>query len=162
MRVRRMLVSCGFLDLWLGVVLVLAPFALPSARRTLLAFILDLTYGCGFLLAALLCAGAFVLWSEAMQRHVALGWIRGMRIAARTLGFSMALAFLFIEVLAAFLAHWTLSSVEVLGLAASVLIQHSTALSDGQLTPLQEALVWEQQTKGQKQWTLRWLHWSRQ
>jgi hypothetical protein len=157
MRVRRTLVQCGFLNLWLGSILVIAPFITPAAKKTVLGVVLDFTYGGGFLLATLLCLAAYILWSERIERRGAITLIQQMRIAALTLAFSMCLAFCAIALYAAAVAGWSLNAIELLGLAAVVLIVEGAALSDGDLTPIRERHIWGQpQAKGHKRWTQQW------
>jgi hypothetical protein len=156
MRVRRTLVQCGFLNLWLGSILVIAPFITPAAKKTVLGVVLDFTYGGGFLLATLLCLAAYILWSERLERRGAVVLIQWTRIAALTVAFSMCLALFAIELLAAALAGWSLSAVEIVGLAFVVLIVEGAALSDGDLTPIRERHIWGQPAGGRKRWTHLW------
>lgn len=156
MRVRRTLAQCVALNLWLGLILVITPLTTPPAKRVASSVILDLAYGIGFLLATLLCVVSFIFWSEAMERRIAVIWIQRLRIWARTLGFSMCLAFFGIELLAVVLSHGSLNAIEVLGLAGAVLTVQGAALSDGDLTPTRERHIWGSQIKEHKRWMPPW------
>lgn len=157
MRVRGTLTSWGVIDLWIGLALVLAPF---TAHRSLFSVILSFSYGGGFLLAALLSLVAWIVWSEEMQRRYSERLIRRLRIGAQSISFSMMLALLVVEVVVGFVAGWTLQSVQGLGLVLALVIAQASSLSDGDLTPVREALIWGKQG-GKKRWIPRWLRSSR-
>lgn len=137
MRVRPTLLFCGFLDLWLGFTLVLTP-SRPGAHPALFV-ILDYGYGSAFLLAALACFLAALLWSRRMQRRLSIRLIRFSRLAGLGASFSVMLALLVIEVIALLLGGSLLS----VGIVAGLAVMEAMTINEADMTPAREAYIYQ-------------------
>jgi hypothetical protein len=153
MRVRPTLIFWCILNLWLGISLVLAPSHLSAAARTVLALVIDYSFGGAFLLAALLCLVAALLWSRWMQQRVAIHLIRLGRMAALGASLSVMLALTSVEIVLVIADGGMLLSV---GIVAGLAWMQALSISEADLTPEREAYIWQPvQGRGKKRWTLQ-------
>lgn len=139
MRARPVLISWTFINLWLGISLVLAPNRLSPAARTVLALTLDYGYGSGFLLAALLCLLGAVVWSRRMQRHLSIRLIRLARIVGLGASLCMMLALLVVEFIIVLVTGGNILTV---GFVAGLVAMMAMAINEADLTPVREAYIW--------------------
>lgn len=155
MRVRPLLLFWGILNGWLGISLVLA----AGRQHRTLQVAIDIGYGVAFLIAALACLIGVALWSEWMQRRIAAKYICRTRVVAQTISFMVMVALAMIEVVALFFLGGTLLAV---GFVVGLVFMQASALTDGDLTPIREAIIWQQQRTGAGiRWMPQWLRLSR-
>lgn len=143
MRVRPYLVFWFILNLLAGISIVLAPTR-TNLDGSLLG-IIDYIFGSGFLVAALLCGLAALLWSPSMQRRISVTMIRHARIVAQGASLCMMLGWGASAIIVAIFSTGNWLGVAIIG---GLVVMQAFAISDGDLTPSRERYIWQAARKG--------------